>query len=159
EWKRLPLPLDGPDRSQSPVQERAAPPEIPAKAAATQDDRAKDSQTRATFISLTRQADAEVRLAQNVADRSAAPIPAVPNLNDLVFLNDQSGWVVGTGGTILHTANGGASWQRQESGTTSELHAIKFVDAKYGWIVGAEATVLRTKDGGKTWSAAATKPV
>ena len=36
----------------------------------------------------------------------------------------QSGWAVGSGGTILHTADGGQSWEAQSSGTANHLYSI-----------------------------------
>ncbi len=45
-------------------------------------------------------------------------------LSEVTFINDSIGWVVGTGGTILHTTNGGHNWQTQVSGTSEWLRAI-----------------------------------
>jgi len=71
------------------------------------------------------------------------------DLTDLDFVDRSRGWVVGDGGTILHTEDGGATWTPQASGTTAGLGAVDFVDAQNGWAVGSAA--LRTTDGGATW--------
>jgi len=60
--------------------------------------------------------------------------------------------VVGHGGTILHTTDGGETWKKQVSGTTSHLWQIHFADSRTGWVVGNGGTILRTIDGGKTWT-------
>jgi hypothetical protein len=52
------------------------------------------------------------------------------SLNDAVdFTNAQTGWVVGDGGTILKTTNGGANWSVLNLPAPS-LHAIYFNAAK-----------------------------
>jgi len=67
------------------------------------------------------------------------------------FPNDQSGWVCGRWGTILHTEDGGKTWVPQKSDTDFTLVSIHFVDSSTGWAVGDSGTILHTKDGGKTW--------
>ena len=63
----------------------------------------------------------------------------------------QHGWAVGDDGTILATADGGASWQPQTSNTTEHLLSVGFVDAQRGWAVGENGTILATADGGASW--------
>src|SRR5207244_1096214 len=60
---------------------------------------------------------------------------------------------VGDYGTILRTTDGGATWTRQSSGTTSPLRGVSFTDANTGTAVGDKDTILRTTDGGVTWKA------
>ena len=52
---------------------------------------------------------------------------------------------------ILHTTDGGTTWQTQASGTTSVLAGVAFVDVSNGWAVGWEGTIVHTTDGGNTW--------
>lgn|GEM_PF-3177888 len=70
------------------------------------------------------------------------------------FPDKSSGWAVGTGGTILHTDNGGTTWVGQRSNTSEGLSAVDFVDPSAGWAVGYGdiGTVLHTVDGGDTWA-------
>jgi photosystem II stability/assembly factor-like uncharacterized protein len=77
---------------------------------------------------------------------------------DVDFSDPLNGWVVGYGGTfseavVLHTADGGASWQVQDPGTakTIQLMGVDFVDAQHGWAVGNGDTVRATTDGGAHW--------
>jgi len=69
---------------------------------------------------------------------------------DTYFLSAQQGWAVGEGGTILHTIDGGKTWQPQQSGIIRDLQRIFFIDKNYGWITG-QGILLRTEDGGETW--------
>ena len=58
------------------------------------------------------------------------------------LLSSSSGWVVGGGGLILHSSNGGQNWSTQESGTTSALYDVHMLDVNDGWAVGAGGTIL-----------------
>jgi len=60
-------------------------------------------------------------------------------------------YVVGYGGKILETSNGGSSWDVRPSGTELALYGIEMADEKNGFIVGQEGIILHTADGGKTW--------
>ncbi len=65
---------------------------------------------------------------------------------------DQTLWVVGRGGSILISRNGGQSWEAQQSGTDSDLFSVHFdPQGQRGWVAGAGSTLLRTLDGGTTW--------
>jgi len=67
------------------------------------------------------------------------------------FPNEKEGWASGRWGCILHTADGGKTWVRQNTGTNLTLSSVFFVDEKNGWAVGEEGCILHTADGGKTW--------
>jgi photosystem II stability/assembly factor-like uncharacterized protein len=82
---------------------------------------------------------------------NASPDGTLPNLISLVFVTAQSGWVVGTHGTILHTEDGGQTWTAQESGTTAAFRGVSFISPTTGYAVGNGGTVLRTEDGGTIW--------
>jgi len=64
-------------------------------------------------------------------------------------------WVAGAFGSIFHTADGGASWQEQLSGTDEHLFGVGFADARVGWVVGRSGIVRHTADGGASWQAQA----
>lgn len=74
-------------------------------------------------------------------------------LNDLVFINDREGWVVGgwfQQGEILHTTDGGQTWISQLT-TDRGLNSIFFTTKKEGWAVGDGGIFLHTEDFGRTW--------
>ena len=60
------------------------------------------------------------------------------------FTDANTGTVVGSFGTILHTTDGGQTWIPQTSGTTDQLRAVSFADANNGTIVGESGLILRT---------------
>jgi photosystem II stability/assembly factor-like uncharacterized protein len=78
----------------------------------------------------------------------------------LFFLDANNGWAVGgkpfdftsSRRVILHTTNGGSSWQAQYSvANETPLNAVYFVDANNGWAVGDGTGILHTTNGGTTW--------
>ncbi|HUU85824.1 MAG TPA: YCF48-related protein, partial [Phycisphaerae bacterium] len=93
----------------------------------------------------------------------AWPADAPPDvrLNGVWFVDSTTGWVVGDGGTILHTPDGGRTWDRQAGGTEANLQAVRFVDSSTGWVAGGEpgslgggtgrGVLLGTTDGGQSW--------
>ncbi len=81
------------------------------------------------------------------------PLPDGSSLSSVQFVDANTGWAVGDGGTIVKTTDGGASWNSQNSGATTRLSCVQFVDANTGWAVGDGGTIVKTTDGGATWSA------
>jgi photosystem II stability/assembly factor-like uncharacterized protein len=77
------------------------------------------------------------------------PNAGLYELIDVVFLDTLTGWAVGTG-IILHTTDGGNSWNVQHR-PTAQLFGVAFPDAMNGYVVGRDSTILITKDGGETW--------
>ena len=63
-------------------------------------------------------------------------------LFSVAFATPESGWIVGQEGTILHTEDGGASWNKQNSDTSEFLHSVAFATPQSGWVVGSRGTIL-----------------
>jgi photosystem II stability/assembly factor-like uncharacterized protein len=59
-------------------------------------------------------------------------------------------WAVGRNGTIIHSSDGGTSWEMQISGVDTTLYDVDFADSLRGLIAG-DGVVLYTQDGGNTW--------
>jgi hypothetical protein len=59
---------------------------------------------------------------------------------------------VGSSGKILHSTDGGNTWDPQTSGSTNYLYSVTMVNNNLGWIVGADGLVLKTINGGNNWS-------
>ena len=59
------------------------------------------------------------------------PIPTGNNLNNVKFLNADTGYAAGDYGTILKTTDGGNNWITQNSGTTNNLKSSLFYKCKY----------------------------
>lgn len=74
-------------------------------------------------------------------------------LLDGMFGGDASGAVVGAGGTVLFTENGGASWDRASvfGNKTAKFYSIFFINQRNGWAVGANGAIFQTVSGGKIW--------
>jgi photosystem II stability/assembly factor-like uncharacterized protein len=73
-------------------------------------------------------------------------------LYDAVFVGPKEAWVVGYPGLVLHTKDGGASFERAKVDTTDAVFAVTFADASRGWIAGRSGMIFSTTDGGKTWT-------
>jgi photosystem II stability/assembly factor-like uncharacterized protein len=68
--------------------------------------------------------------------------PGGNGLNSVFFINANEGWIVGNGGTILHSTDGGATWSAQTSGTTAMLRDVFFTSPTNGYAVGNKGTIL-----------------
>jgi photosystem II stability/assembly factor-like uncharacterized protein/subtilisin-like proprotein convertase family protein len=78
-----------------------------------------------------------------------ATFPTGQTLEDVHMISATEGWAVGGFGLIIHTTDGGVTWERQASGTFEALRAVHFHDAQNGWASGN--VDLYTSDGGRTW--------
>jgi len=78
-------------------------------------------------------------------------LPNATRLYSIFFIDSQTGWATGSGGAIIHTSDGGTSWNIQDSGTTNPLEDIFFIDELTGWAAGNNR-LLKTTDGGTTWT-------
>jgi len=69
------------------------------------------------------------------------------------FIDDDRGWIVGAGATILQTSDGGDTWHlsRLAGADGVRFTAASFVDNRQGWSIGAAGIVYRTVNGGRTW--------
>ncbi len=67
------------------------------------------------------------------------------------FITQQTGFVLGSAGTILKTTDGGFSWKRIECGLSSLLSEMLFITEEKGWAGGSEGVLMKTTDGGNTW--------
>src|SRR6266571_2947492 len=76
------------------------------------------------------------------------------------FVDGATGWVIvilhSLDFAVLHTGNGGLSWDRRLSGPTEgRAQYLKFFDRNAGVfaLAGTRPLLYRTRDGGRTWSA------
>src|SRR5438128_12580600 len=66
---------------------------------------------------------------------------------DVQALSTDRAFVVGYGGKIIETTDGGRSWTGHPSGVETALYALRFTDHQHGWVAGQEGVVLHTADG------------
>jgi photosystem II stability/assembly factor-like uncharacterized protein len=89
----------------------------------------------------------------NGTDWSGVPVGAAVTLRGVHFIDALTGWVVGDGGFIRRTVDGGASWAAPAVAATSrDLYDVWFVNASVGYAVGDYGTVVKTADGGARWT-------
>lgn len=67
------------------------------------------------------------------------------------FPTSSVGYIVGSGGAIFKSTDGGYTWTQQTSPTTNALYSVFFTDANNGFAVGASGTIIYTTDG-TNWS-------
>ena len=58
------------------------------------------------------------------------------HFTDIHFVDAKHGWIVGHQGWILHTADGGANWEKQTVHTNEDFKAVYFTNLRNGWAVG-----------------------
>lgn len=83
-------------------------------------------------------------------------------LRDIVFVNQNTGWMVGYylglphTSAVFKTTDGGSTWTNQSFGEDESFTSITFVDELNGWAVGGKSSIsqsfiIHTNDGGSTW--------
>ncbi len=119
--------------------------------------------TRATMLASTRAGERIVAVGDHgvvlLSDdggrshRQARQVPVDVALTSVSFIDARQGWAAGHWGVILHTEDGGETWQIQRSDAAQDrpLFAVHFFDEKQGVAVGLWSLVLRTEDGGVHW--------
>ena len=85
-------------------------------------------------------------------------LPQSNNLFAVDFINSDTGWAVGSNGTIIRTTDSGITWIIQNSGTTGSLFDVQFINDSIGTAVGGiavnggtESIILRTTNCGIDW--------
>jgi hypothetical protein len=84
------------------------------------------------------------------------PAPTKADLND-GFVSGDEGWACGAGGTLLRSADGGASWAAVAVPTSADLRRVGSLFGgqparDYRFAVGDGGAIVLSKDGGATWA-------
>ncbi len=69
---------------------------------------------------------------------------------DVCFIDDTTGWIVGSDGTIASTTDGGETWTGQLV-ELCDFRDVQFIDENIGWLAGKDGALFNTGDGGLTW--------
>ncbi len=95
----------------------------------------------------------QILVSNNGRNWAQVPTPVRAPLTAVSFIDDMNGWAVGHDATILHTTNGGKTWDLQTFNAELEKPylSVLFLDANTGFAVGAYGLASKTTDGGKTW--------
>lgn len=82
------------------------------------------------------------------------PSPVHAALTTVAFADAQHGWAAGHDASILHTADGGRTWQLQnfQPDLAKPVLSLLALDAQRVFAVGAYGLFLATADGGKMWA-------
>jgi photosystem II stability/assembly factor-like uncharacterized protein len=85
--------------------------------------------------------------------RQAESVPTRVTLTEVCFVDARRGWAVGHDAVVLHTSDGGQTWELQFAAPEEEatLLSVWFENAEHGIAVGAFSLTLETNDGGKSW--------
>ena len=88
------------------------------------------------------------------------------SVNDICFLNENKGFVVGESGKIAFSKDGGNTWVFiNHNYSYASFNSIYFINENIGWICGKitinyvetsedKAVILSTNDAGETWTSA-----
>ncbi|MCL1058157.1 YCF48-related protein [Shewanella gelidimarina] len=79
--------------------------------------------------------------------------PTFALLTKVFFVSEDEGWAVGHDATIIHTEDGGLTWQLQMQAPEIEkpFLDLHFFDKDKGIAIGAYGLFYRTNDGGENW--------
>lgn len=82
----------------------------------------------------------------------AKQAPVSGDLYSLYCVDGVRGWAVGSGGQLIATKDGGASWWSWvTTGVHSSLRAVAFADYSIGIAAGDAGTLIHSTDGGANW--------
>lgn len=75
------------------------------------------------------------------------------SLRGLSVVNARTVWASGTGGRVVHTSDGGATWRIDTipNASTLDLRAIHARNARVAHVAATAGRIFRTTDGGRTW--------
>lgn len=85
-------------------------------------------------------------------------VPTLQALRHVQFVDAETGWAAGDSGGIVHTGDGGVTWEIQSSVATNSISDLFFLDAQRGWATYWNystppygTVILSTTNGGQTW--------
>ena len=85
------------------------------------------------------------------------PLPTGNKIYCFDFVDSLTGWFGSSAGTLLHTIDGGKTWQIEHIGRPGlYIISVDFVDDNTGWAIGQDggsrSTLFHTTDGGRKWT-------
>ena len=72
---------------------------------------------------------------------------------DLFFVDKNNGWATGESGKIIHTIDGGISWEYQQTPLSILIYSVCFINKDIGWAC-SENKIIKTTNGGENWNIA-----
>ncbi|MCC2655371.1 MAG: hypothetical protein K0Q76_479 [Panacagrimonas sp.] len=88
-------------------------------------------------------------------------VPVRATLTAVEFADENNGWAVGHDAVILHTKDGGKTWQLQNFAPELEkpFLDVLFTDSNKGMVIGAYGLFYVTSDGGASWTELDAPPI
>jgi len=83
---------------------------------------------------------------------SSTVINASIDFNKIAFTDQQTGFIVGSLGTVYKTTDAGTTWNLLSVPTTENLLSLAFTSTNHGVITGSNGKRFVTNDGGQTWT-------
>ncbi|MBN8569627.1 MAG: T9SS type A sorting domain-containing protein [Ignavibacteria bacterium] len=80
------------------------------------------------------------------------------NLNDIKFIDINTGWAVGNAGVVLKTTNGGTNWSLVNTGFGNNNYCIQIYSANTFYIGSTSSRYLKTTNAGVNWVSLITDP-
>jgi hypothetical protein len=82
---------------------------------------------------------------------SAAPADVASQLTAGAAPSAAVCWLVGRGGVVIVSTNGGSTWRRVTFPEITDLSAVRATDARAASVTTADGRMFTTSDGGMTW--------
>lgn len=79
------------------------------------------------------------------------PLPQGNFLNDIQLISQDTFWIIGDEGTILHTTDGGNEWELNQIIPKYDLNSIFLFSNEEGFIAGDYGKIFKTSNGGISW--------
>jgi photosystem II stability/assembly factor-like uncharacterized protein len=86
-------------------------------------------------------------------------VPTDQSLNSVFFTDSLYGWIAGDSGTMIHTQDGGKTWNSQDTRTNNNIVSVFFLNRNLGWAsslnystVPYGTLLLKTTNGGAEWT-------
>src|SRR5213596_59698 len=85
------------------------------------------------------------------------PSGVTARLRGVSAVSDRVAWASGSGSTVLHTADGGVSWQKLTvTSDVVDFRDIDAIDTQTAYVLsignGSASRIYKTSDGGATWT-------
>ncbi len=72
------------------------------------------------------------------------------SINSIIFINSNEGWICGDLGKVMHTLDGGQTWNIQTTPYPDHYSKIEMIDGSTGYMTSHTGQIVSTNDGG-TW--------
>ena len=87
---------------------------------------------------------------------SISDVPTQAHLHHIHFVDQNNGWVGGSGGTLFQTTNGGQSWlpltnNDDSTNLPEKINSFFFTSREHGWLVSLRGEIYYTNNGGRVW--------